>query len=206
MEDVEAVYQIRPRTEPTGFEGRDRYVLEAPYFFVGHSERAEFDFNGKLAAQYPIFEKPNHSTKGQLKSLPYLRYEHFERKRNYKGEEYSSPLPPTLVGELRSRYGYYWYGIKRTQDRELGVAGGEMVIVDLQTNEVLAVKRGFALGVTKRWGKGYSPTGASWNAGGVCPGSGVPPYPYLGVPYADRAFMNKVLKSINVGVRENKSE
>ena len=147
-----------------------------------------------MATQYSIMEKPNLSPKHEPQSPPYLRFDRYERKRTYDGREYSIPLAPTPVSALRSRYGFYWYGIKRPMDRELAVAGGEMVVVDLKTNEVLAVKRGFALAVTKSWGKGYSPTGLSWNAGGVCPASGNAPYPYLAIPFADRNFVNKVLK------------
>jgi hypothetical protein len=47
---------------------------------------------------------------------------------------------------LVSRYGYTWRGISRPHDRELGVAGGELIVVDLQTNEVLGLRRGFRLG------------------------------------------------------------
>lgn len=195
VEDVEAVYQIRPRTEPSRFEGQDRYVLEAPMFLEGHGERSEWVIHGLDATQYPIFEKPDLARDRREQSPPYLRFSDFAAKPGHAGKVYFVRLPPNPVSELRSRYGYYWYGIKREHDRELGVAGGEMVVIDLTTNEVLAVKRGFGLAVAKRWGKGYSPTGLSWNAGGVCPASGKPPYPFLADPNADRTFLNKVLKS-----------
>jgi len=48
--------------------------------------------------------------------------------------------------EIVSRYGYTWRGISRPHDRELGVAGGEMVVVDLKTNEILGMRRGFRRG------------------------------------------------------------
>jgi len=48
------------------------------------------------------------------------------------------------VQEIKSRYGYMWRGIERSlHDRELGIAGGEVLIFDLQTNEVLGVRRNF---------------------------------------------------------------
>ncbi len=49
------------------------------------------------------------------------------------------------VKQRQARYGYTWRGIKREKDRRYGIAGGEYLIVDLETNEVLAVKRRFKL-------------------------------------------------------------
>lgn len=46
--------------------------------------------------------------------------------------------------QVTSRYGVVWRGISRQRDRELGIGGGEIVVLDLLTNEILAVKRGFA--------------------------------------------------------------
>ena len=43
----------------------------------------------------------------------------------------------------RARYGFTWRGIKRPHDRRYSIAAGEHLIVDLDTNEVLAVKRAF---------------------------------------------------------------
>ena len=47
--------------------------------------------------------------------------------------------------DIESRYGYVWRGIKRPYDREMGIAGGEIAIVDLKTNEIMGLIRGFAL-------------------------------------------------------------
>jgi hypothetical protein len=47
------------------------------------------------------------------------------------------------VKKLKSRYAFTWRGIKRPHDRELGIAGGEFIILDVQTQEVLAVRRGY---------------------------------------------------------------
>jgi hypothetical protein len=53
------------------------------------------------------------------------------------------------VHEIKSRYGFMWRGIERTpNDRELGIGGGEVLVFDLQTNEVLAVRRNFRLSGT----------------------------------------------------------
>jgi hypothetical protein len=44
-----------------------------------------------------------------------------------------------------SQYAFTWRGIRRERDREFGVAGGETIVFDLQTNQVLGIRRGFAL-------------------------------------------------------------
>ena len=43
-----------------------------------------------------------------------------------------------------SRFGFLWRGINRPNDRELGIAGGELIVLELATFKVLGVKRGFA--------------------------------------------------------------
>ncbi len=53
---------------------------------------------------------------------------------------------PTVepVRDIKSHYGFTWRGIERSpHDRELGIAGGEILIFDLRTNDVLAVRRNF---------------------------------------------------------------
>ena len=41
------------------------------------------------------------------------------------------------IDAQKSRYGYTWRGIVRPHDREMGIAGGEIIVLDLETNEVL---------------------------------------------------------------------
>ena len=198
VENVDAVYQIRPRDEPTTNEGQDRYVLEAPYFYEGQSIDAQRTLHGFRSYQYSIFEQPNLSKTGELMSPAYRRYEGYTRERDHFGQERINRHTAEAVGELRSRYGFYWYGIKRQNDRKMAVAGGELVVVDLETNEVLGLKRGFALAVTDHWGKGYSPTGISWGVGGMCPSPGDLPY------MPNTRFISKVLKPKNVSFRGGK--
>lgn len=44
---------------------------------------------------------------------------------------------------LRSHYGYTWRGITRPHDRESGIAGSELILLDLRTYEVLGIQRRF---------------------------------------------------------------
>ena len=70
------------------------------------------------------------------------------------------------VASLKSRYGYTWRGINRPYDRELGIAGGELIVMDLQSNTVLAARRGFI-----RSGDVRNLTGIWWIGGYTCPKS-----------------------------------
>jgi hypothetical protein len=65
--------------------------------------------------------------------------------------------------KVSSRYGWTWRGIKRRLDREIGVAGGELAVVDLKSGEILALRRGFILAA----GKLGHPVG--WGGGNACP-------------------------------------
>lgn len=55
------------------------------------------------------------------------------------------PTIETVVDQLQSEYGVVWRGISRPYDREMGIAGGELIVLHLHTNEILAVHRGFAM-------------------------------------------------------------
>ncbi|RKZ98157.1 MAG: hypothetical protein DRQ46_02925 [Gammaproteobacteria bacterium] len=64
------------------------------------------------------------------------------------GDDYNSKfvynITKTYDTQLRSQYGYVWRGIQRPYDRENSIAGGEIAVVDLQTNEILGLWRSFA--------------------------------------------------------------
>jgi hypothetical protein len=96
------------------------------------------------------------------------------------------------IKELKSRYGFTWRGVERPHDRELGIAGGELIVLALQTNEILAVRRGFLLS-----GHVRNQTGIWWLSARACPR-----YQYRAM--ATQAFLYKVLKpSASLGeVRE----
>ena len=70
--------------------------------------------------------------------------------------------PPVPVNEIRSRYGFFWRGIERSpQDRVLGIGGGEEFIVDLKTNEIVALRRGFVW-VDRKWYVPSASTAVDW--------------------------------------------
>jgi hypothetical protein len=76
-----------------------------------------------------------------------------------------APMVEEHVTEIKSQYGYTWRGISRPHDRALGIAGGELIVLDLKTKEVLGVRRGYIRSSSVK----NSPTGIWWLTGEVCP-------------------------------------
>jgi len=72
----------------------------------------------------------------------------------------------TYTDQMVSRYGVVWRGIQRPRDREMNIAGGELIVLDLQTNEILGVSRGFVMAIpnSSRFGGEVS-----WNSMMRCP-------------------------------------
>ena len=118
----------------------------------------------------------------------YLRYTRpntdklvFENDQYMYPRDQQPPLIEERVKELKSRYGFTWRGIRRPHDREMGIAGGELIILDVQTNEVLAVRRGYLAS-----GRTRDTVGGIWWLGAAA----CPPRPVIAVG----ELLHKVLK------------
>ncbi len=151
VENVEGLYLMRPRKEATDDELSHLYALEDPY---GH-ENWEVTHPATIFAGpkgYVFFEVPLEEDHSR-----YVRYSGFDDRdpKNLKKE---------TVGALRSRFGYTWRGIARPHDRELGIAGSELIVLDLQGKEVLAVRRAYIRSGDVR----NKLTGVWWMGGHVC--------------------------------------
>jgi hypothetical protein len=90
------------------------------------------------------------------------------------------------VSAIKSRYGFTWRGIPRPHDRELGIAGGELIILDLNSQEVVAVRRGF---IRSGWMKNL--TGIWWLTGQTCPTPGAK---------REHLFIKEVLRPVTTSV------
>ena len=109
---------------------------------------------------YKFLEKPTPpKLQNPADGAKYLRYMKpnteklvFENGQYMYPRDHWPPMIDERVKDLKSRYGFTWRGITRPHDRELGIAGGEVHRFDLQTNEVLAVRRGY-LRVVERLGR-----------------------------------------------------
>ncbi|CAE6750911.1 MAG: hypothetical protein H8K06_20415 [Nitrospira sp.] len=155
VDNVEGIFMMRPRKEATDWELEHLYALEDPYGYVteGSAETGR-ELLVRSGAYVFLEERSLVVTDGTV----YRRYT-----AKYKGNK------KILVGEdtavLGSRYGYVWRGIVRPHDRELGIAGGELVVLDTQSNEVVAVRRGFLRSGDVR----NRLTGVWWPGAYTCP-------------------------------------
>jgi hypothetical protein len=179
--NVEAIYQIRPRPKESSYSASDRYVREDPYGYI-ESESGTVDnipgmvlgpgWGSKLSpGGYSNFETvpllndiPSSQQKFYSLDLfkaipagnPYQRFYGYDRSN-------ARTMRVDYTSTLRSAYGWTWRGIKRPLDREIGVAGGELAIVDLASGEILGLKRGFILGAQQIQGP------LNWGGGAACP-------------------------------------
>lgn len=197
---------MRPRVMATDYEMMHLYALEDPYnayeTLSGNSYVNPRYMTAVKKRGYSLF-KPDQNYKFLEKPIPaplqdpadgakYLRYIRLNTdKLIFENGQYMYPRdhwPPMIeerVQDLKSRYGFTWRGISRPHDRELGIAGGEVIVLDLQTSEVLAVRRGYAAsgGKTKE-----TVAGIWWLSAAKCPQS---------MPGVEPSFIHKVLKPSN---------
>ena len=178
VENVEGLYMMRPRKEATDYELEHLYALEDPYGQVlGVVRHPQDTYVQPALGKYEFLEIAlGASQKVVGKTSKYKRY--YRDENAHPGKKYQTAIDgrgvfvPYIVAEAevaatQSRYGYTWRGISRQHDRESGIVGGEVILLDLQTNEVIAVRRGY---IRSGWMKNL--TGIWWLTGQVCPISG----------------------------------
>jgi hypothetical protein len=178
VENVEGLYMMRPRKEATDDELSHLYALEDPYGQVlGVWSHPEEYFVQPAIGKYNFLELPSVSNTLPPGSMKYRRF--YRDPNAHPGQDYQTAIDghfvriPYIVAEegtdnLKSRYGFTWRGITRPYDRELGIAGGELIVLDVKTSEVLAVRRGFIRSGSVR----NNLTGVWWLTGQVCSGTG----------------------------------
>lgn len=205
---VEGVMQLRRR----GFMGDDEmnhlYFMEDPYGQVGNQGDASLEFFFVNRFRYLFFERAAVDESSVPKWARSQRHSSRFAKpsANQKVERFTRvPTESAASTDLhkefdvvpRSAYGFTWRGIRRTNDRELGIAGGELIVLDLRTQTVLGVRRGYFLG--SRTVQPPHLTGTSWLTGTACP-----EYKFPGKPgynrYSDFEywFVREVLEPINL--------
>lgn len=171
VENVDGVYQLRPRKEATDYELEHLYALEDPY---GHE-------NWEVTDPGPAFVHPNGF---KFLEMPITDRREPPWRKEYVHPSVMVPPPPGVKTQRyfgydgrtlkslgkeydissKSRYGYTWRGITRSHDRELGIAGSELIVLDLQSAEVLAVRRAYIRSSDVR----NKLTGVWWMGGHVC--------------------------------------
>ena len=163
---------MRPRKEATDDELSHLYALEDPY---GHE-------NWEATEPGPAFVHPNGF---QFLEMPIADRQEPTWRKEYVHPSVMAPPPSGVKTQryfgydgknlrslekeydvkLKTRFGYTWRGIARPHDRELGIAGSELIVLDLQNNEVLAVRRAYIRNGDVR----NNLTGIWWMGGHVCP-------------------------------------
>jgi hypothetical protein len=151
VQNVEGLYMMRPRKEATDDELEHLYALEDPYghenWEATHPANIFTGLKGYVFFEVPLGEGRSH----------YARYSGFD-------DRDPKSMKEETVGALRSRFGYTWRGITRAHDRELGIAGSELIVLDLQSKEVLAVRRAYIRSGDVR----NKLAGIWWMGGHVC--------------------------------------
>ncbi len=158
-ENVRGVYQMRPRDpqdyfqrlsvgdlpeDPWGHTNTDAQTPWLPFVTTYHffeTIKALPDLSSRWDQN--IFATPPPRT--QSRYWHFLLGLHDGKDYLYKrlGERVGRPLIIEPIEKPESRFGYTWLEVRDKYDRHFGVWGGEIRVVDLQSNEVLAVKRGF---------------------------------------------------------------
>lgn len=194
VDNVEGVYQIRPRLRASPYELRDRYVMEDPYGYSGtdHSRLQDSLVQPPLGG-YSFLETPNLTNDAGTKYLRFYRGDPIPGRTtqymvrqdggNLRGVVVPYVVHKVGVDTLTSSYGFTWRGIKRNHDRENSIAGGEIAVVELTTGEVLGIRRGFAMTRMRT-----ATRGPNWEIAAECPPN------ILGS--RNKQFLQKVLKPL----------
>jgi hypothetical protein len=166
VQDVPGVLQMRPRQLATQDMFEHLHGMEDPY---GHtrseSDRPEAFFLNPVGPAYQYFEvlsatrRPKPPEAGSFAIL--TGYKFYSDK---AGTVFRSPAAAEFREARTSRYAYTWRGIGSNMDRELGIAGGEILVLDVESGELLALLRGYV-----RTGNVRNRTGVYWEFGPTCP-------------------------------------
>lgn len=188
VENVQGVYQMRLR-DPRELFSRLR-VGDPPEDLFGHTnvEAARpwklFLVSGLQHTRYKFFEtmKPPNERRQTLNNLRFEndivstgdKYWRYERAHSNAADAKFNNIAVFQVSSLESKYGFTWREVQSEWDKVFGVRGGELVIVNLESGEEIAIRRGFY----------YSSKLAG--QGGICPRDKT--------PEITGTFIRKVLK------------
>lgn len=184
IEKVDGIFQMRTMDRVWDDKLKHLYELEYPSmgsaFYAGPPETMFV-----RSTRYKYFESARstwhekYNVKGSL--LRFSGYNEFTDK----------GMIVSTVESPASRYGFTWRGLRRPHDRENGIAGGEVIVVDLKTNEVLGVRRTYLRSGDARKVEG----GIWWLGAHACPA-------FTRKPYQDPSqqlsnFIESVIKPVN---------
>lgn len=159
VDNVEGIFQLRPRKAYTAAERQHLYAIEDPYgYWIGETEDVGFEFVTPLL--YSYLEIPPWGRRMYGAAMRELLDPSIvatppvgatiARHYGYDNQNVRS-MRLEFDTKSRARYGFTWRGIRRPHDRELGIAGGELIVFDLKTYEVMGVRRGYNV-----WNRGWT--------------------------------------------------
>lgn len=177
---VEGLYFARPIAITKIADRRklnNRYDLEMPWiqrtFFLNGD--SIFD-QGAWLVEPPVYnfkfiEQPYQDAQWPSpKNYPYVRIFGYTRGFFAKKSQFTAtwndltPMQAIGIDRPTAKYAYTWRGIKREKDRENNIAGGELIIYNKETKEILAVHRTFLLAPKNHRGHGD----AMWEIANRC--------------------------------------
>jgi hypothetical protein len=177
--DVPGIVQLRARAQESSTLNRHLTAFEDPATYEGWQARPANFFVGPK--KYQFFEYQRMAEGG----LPIVRYA------GYDGENASS-METEKDSKRLARYGFTWRGIPDEHALNFGIAGGEVIVLDVQTEEVLAVKRKFSLRYLGRYGEEQMISFTGIEQGIKCDGRSEPGKAITGWELRD--FIIQVLK------------
>ena len=150
VDNVAGVYQIRLRDPRFLFDRLNkRDIPEDPY---GHTDwesqnpqtlfvdPAGGKFHFLETTKAPDFARPESITQVPKNTTPtgerYWRY-------SVPNNPESELLKVEQVSFIKSKYGFTWREVRTFWDHIFGLWGGELIVRDLETDEVLGVRKGF---------------------------------------------------------------
>jgi hypothetical protein len=170
--DVRSVFVMRSRAPATDDQLRHLYALEDPYGEVSGEFRDLREFVQPDLGRYERVETPL-SLRSQTDEAVREFYRanvsnssrHHQTARNGQMVLVPYVVSERIKSKLSSKYGFTWRGIERPYDREMGIAGGELIVLNLESNSILGVRRGFVRTGFELNGS----TGVWWLSGETCP-------------------------------------
>lgn len=156
-----------PRDTP-----EDRAFINDHWRYIPESQNDSWEkpMPEHLQAQHPGYRFLRY-TREQPSTIKAVVYQG-QTIQTYEGNaKYKPPIRIEPTNELRARYGFTWRGIERSiHDRELGIAGGEWLVIDLKTGELLGLHRTFMLDQRAQlYGENYPPGSVNWGVASSCP-------------------------------------
>jgi hypothetical protein len=146
---VKGIFFARPPAPPTDQDLMDRWVLEHPlleskFQLVDTAVERAVSFVNPPFMDFLFYEEPEATTTPIARFLRLSGYQQDMRDQAGNLTLHGTPMQQKRVEELASRYGITWRGIHRPFDRENGIAGGEVIVFDLRTHEILYLYRNYA--------------------------------------------------------------